>query len=83
MGFWLCSKIQAYQILQTLALLYGQNRENHLEIVRLCSEVNTQKVIKDFLRNHAAVLFVTGISLTISFMVAGSVDNVWAPHRGR
>lgn len=40
--------------------------------------------IKDFLRQNTAVLVVAGISLVISFLIAGSMgDSVWAPHRGR
>jgi hypothetical protein len=40
-------------------------------------------MFKDFLRNNAAVLVVAGISLAISFLIAGSTGDVWAPHRGR
>ena len=40
-------------------------------------------MIKEFLKDHAAVLTVAGISLAISFMIAGIADDSWARMRGR
>jgi hypothetical protein len=41
--------------------------------------------VKELVRNNTAPLIVLGISLAISFLIAGAgVDNVWSgAHRGR